>query len=391
MTIDEIKMLNSIDEIETRAAAIRTEMEAPEADLEALKGEAEELTKRAAEIRAAQKADIDAVIAGAGKTVGKTPKEKKMDIKELRASHEYNVAYAEYLKTGNDKQVRSLLTELAQPAGDIPVPQIVENRIRTAWENDEIMSRVTKSYIKGVLRIGFEVSATGAVAHAEGTGPIDEEELVLGIATLVPTFLKKTIKISDEVYSLTGEEFLEYLYDEFEYQITKAAADAVVDTIVAAAATTETAATPSKTIPYVGTVLASGNIDAVIGELPMADAQISGSARDLILIVNRGTYAAMLSAILFEQSMTSADVFGRYSAVVFTDQLKAWDTASSEDTIALVGDLRAVQANMPNGDGVKFIFDDKTLADSDMIKLTGKLYAGIAVVEPKKLARIVKE
>lgn len=389
MTIDEIKAMKSIDEIETRAAAIRTEMEAPEADLEALKGEAEELTKRAAEIRAAQKADIDAVIAGAGKTVAETPKEKKMDIKELRASHEYNVAYAEYLKTGNDKQVRSLLTELAQPAGDIPVPQLVENRIRTAWENDEIMSRVTKSYIKGVLRIGFEVSATGAVAHAEGNGPIDEENLVLGIATLVPVFLKKTIKISDEVYSLTGEEFLDYLYDEFEYQITKTAGDSVIGAIVAAA-TASQAQTPSKTIPFVGSAHA-GSESTMPGDLFLADAALSGAARDVVLIINRATYAAIMSVVISSNTMTAADVFGRYSAVIFSDVVKPIGTATGGEAVAVVGELRAVQANMPNGDGVKFTFDDTTLADSDMIKLTGKLYAGIGVVEPKKLAVVFKE
>lgn len=389
MTIDEIKMLNSIDEIETRAAAIRAEMEAPEADLEALKGEAEELTKRAAEIRAAQKADIDAVIAGAGKTVGETPKEKKMDIKELRASHDYNVAYAEYLKTGDDKQVRSLLTELATPAGDIPVPQLIENRIRTAWENDEIMSRVTKSYIKGVLRIGFEVSASGAVPHLEGGAAISDEELVLGIATLLPLFLKKTITISDEVYSLTGEEFLDYLYDEFEYQITLAASNMVVSSITAAA-TASQAQTPSKTIPYVGSVF-TANVAGLIGDLFLADAQLSGAARDVVLIINRATYADIMATVINSQTMTAADVFGRYSAVLFTDQLKTFGTAQGGEAIAIVGDLRAVQVNMPNGDGVKFTFDDITLATSDMIRLTGKLYAGIGVVEPKKLAVVSKE
>lgn len=392
MTLDQINELRA-EELEARAAEISEEMTgAGGADLEALETELNAILARKIalkEERENRAAALEAVKSGEGVKVAENPKENsKMGINEIRASKEYANAYAEYLKKGDDKEVRALLTENAT-GGTIPVPMVLENRIRNAWENDEIMKRVTKSYIKGVLRIGFEVSASGAVAHAEGSGAIDEETLVLGIASLIPTFIKKTIKISDELYSLRGEEFLVYLYDEFEYQITMAASDTVIDAIIAAGVASK-AETPSTTIPFVGTVPTS-NAASLIPDLFAADALLSGAARDVALIINRGTYAEIMATIINSNTMTAADVFGRYSAVIFNDRVKDIRTAAAEDTVALVGELRAVQANMPNGDGVKFTFDENTYADEDMIKLTGKLYAGVGVVEPKKLARVVKE
>ena len=57
-------------------------------------------------------------------------------------------------------------------------------------------------------------------------------------------------------------------------------------------------------------------------------------------------------------------------------------------TGAIVGDLSGVQANLPNGDAVTFKFDDLSLAEHDLVKIVGKLYAAIAVVGPKMFAYI---
>ena len=47
----------------------------------------------------------------------------------------------------------------------------------------------------------------------------------------------------------------------------------------------------------------------------------------------------------------------------------------------LVVDLSCVRVNFPNGEDIKFVFDDKTLATSDLVRVIGKLYAGVAVVK----------
>jgi len=56
----------------------------------------------------------------------------------------------------------------------------------------------------------------------------------------------------------------------------------------------------------------------------------------------------------------------------------------------IVGDLRGVRANLPNGDEVKFVFDEKSEAEADLVKVVGKLYAAIGVTAPNKFTQVKK-
>ena len=168
--------------------------------------------------------------------------ETKMTDMEIRNTPEYIDAYANYIKTGKDAECRSLLTENA--SGSIAVPELVYDIVKTAWERDGITSRVKKAYIKGNLKVGFELSAGDATIHTEGQ-QVSEESLVLGTIELVPKSIKKWVAISDEALDLRGEAFLRYIYDELTYKIAKKAADQLIAEIVACG----TVSTTTPTIP----------------------------------------------------------------------------------------------------------------------------------------------
>lgn len=149
MTTDEIKALD-LEGIEARAAQIAEEMTTEGADLEALNNEVNALEERKAVVIEERKAKVDAIINGAGKEVEKMEARQEKTLAEVRASQEYINAYAEYIKSGDDTEVRSLLTDNVSGqtgTAGVPVPTYVEDRIRTAWDNDEIMSRVKRSNI----------------------------------------------------------------------------------------------------------------------------------------------------------------------------------------------------------------------------------------------------
>ena len=95
------------------------------------------------------------------------------------------------------------------------------------------MSRVRKAFVKGNLKVGFEISGTDAAVHTEGGDAVAEETLVLGVVNLVPQSIKKWISVSDEALDLRGEAFLDYIYDELAYRIAKKAADLLVAQIEA--------------------------------------------------------------------------------------------------------------------------------------------------------------
>lgn len=307
-----------------------------------------------------------AVAAGKGTTVGApTPTNETRSNREIRNSQEYIEAFAEYIRTGDATECRSLLTENVT-GGVVPVPELVESRVRQAWENDEIFSRVSRTFVRGNLKVGFEISATDAAVHTEGdkTGPA-EEVLTLGIVTMVPANIKKWITVSDEVLALGAEEFLAYIYDELTYKIIQKAADLVVAAITNAPATSD--ATHVGVAQITGPVSAATIIDAV--------AALGDSARDNVLIASGATIAAVRKAAL-----TASYAFDPFDGL----------TVIKKDGVtgAIVGDLSGVQVNMPEGDAVTFKFDDLSMAEHDLVKIVGRLYAAIAVVGPKMFAYI---
>lgn len=371
----------SVEELETRLAAIPDEIEQDGADLDALENEVRgikaELEERKAE--AAKKAEIrSAVASGAGTVVKdfKVEERKTVTNAEVRNSHEYNVAYANYIKTGNDAECRALLTE--NVSGTVPVAAYVEGRVRTAWEREGITSRVRKTFLKGNVKIGYEISATGAIAHTEAANSaVTEETLTLGIVNLVPQSIKKWISISDEVYDLAGEEFLDYIYDELTYRIAKKLADAIIADIEACG----TASTGS--LPAVPKVVST---TVTLGLVAQALAELSDEATDPVIMMNKSTWGAFKAV--------QAD--GNYGydpfeglPVVFNDSISAFSAATTGVTYAIVGDLGVgAQANFPNGQEIEIKFDNTTKMEYDLIRILGREYVGHAVVAPKAFVKI---
>ena len=257
----------SLEELIERRSAIAGELDAPEADLDALEAEVRSINE---EIEARKQAEAkreelrSAVAAGAGEIIKEVKEERveKMTNEEVRNSKAYVDAYANYIKTGSDKECRSLLTE--NVSGDVPVPVLVDQIVRTAWENEEILSRVRRTYFRGNLKVPFELSADGAYAHTEGTTAVTEESLTLGIVTMIPANIKKWIRISDEAAAMGGEAFVRYIYDELTYQIIHKLAGLVVGDIKGASTSHSSSAVG---IPKVSAAPAVGTVAKAIGNL----------------------------------------------------------------------------------------------------------------------------
>ena len=371
----------SVEEIQTRKAEIGTLIDTEDADLGALEEEIrainEELEARKAE--EAKKVEIrKAVAEGEGETIEKAPTEerKTMTNEEIRNSQQYIDAYAEYIKTSDDKELRALITENTVD-GTIPVPELVYDIVKNAWEKDGIMSRVRKSFIKGNLKVGFEISATGAVVHTEAQS-VAEETLTLGIVNLVPETIKKWISVSDEVMDMRGEAFLRYIYGELAYQIAKKAVDELVSKVVAA--TTSSAATVVGLPKVTQTQIAVGNIAAALGYL-------SDQASDPVIIMNKLTWSAFKAA-QYANSF-SVDPFEGLP-VMFNNTLPAFSVATTGDCYAIVGDLgEGALMNFPNGQDIKMKYDEYTKADYDLVRIIGRLPVASGIVGPKSFVRIV--
>lgn len=383
----EIKSMN-LDEVEARKAELSEELaEASNERLAEISAELDELEARKAELAdmAEKRAALEARVMTEGTKVEtfeelETIEERKEDkpMIEVRNTPEYIEAFARYIKSEDPAECRALLSDNVS-GGVVPVPSVVEERVRTAWEKDGIMSRVRKTYIRGNLKVGFELSATGAVVHTEGANAPTEETLVIGVVSLVPASIKKWITISDEVMDLTGEAFLDYIYDEVTYQIAhKAAADLV--TAIATAGTASTA-----TAVGVPAIKATTITQPLIAQ---AMGQLSEEAADPVIIMNRETEAAF-KGVQYSGSFAT-DIFEGLPRV-YSSALKAFSAATSGDTYAIVGDLgRGAQANFPNGNEISIKFDDLSLAEKDLVKIVGREFVALGVVGPGCFVNITK-
>ncbi len=364
-----------------RRSAIATELDAEGADLDALEAEvrginAELEARKAAE---AKRAELRSMVGqGAGKKIetkelrAAAPKTEA----EIRSSKAYIDAYANYIKTEDATECRALLTTLAT-GGQVPVPTILEGRIRTAWERSELLSRVTRSYARGVMRVGFELSATDAAIHEEGDDAPDEEVLTFGVVTLTPKSIKKWITISDEAADMGGEEFLDYIFDEIEYKLTREAQKNILAAIIAApAAATATA---------VGVPAITGT--PTLGIVAEAIGKLSDEATRPVIVMNKSTWAAF-KAVQYAGQF-NVDPFEGLT-VIFDNTLKTPTAAASGETWMIVGDPAAVQVNFPNGDDVRIKYDDTSLAEKDLIKIVGRMYAAIGVTTDKALVKVTK-
>lgn len=377
MTLEEIKGLD-LAGIETRMSAIRTEIDAEGADIDALTAEVSAIEERKAELTAnANKfAELRTKLATGNATVVEKPQKEttKMDMKEVRNSQEYIHAYAQYIKTGKDAELRSILTAnaAAESTAKVPVPELVDKTIKHAWDNMQILSRVTRTELKGNVKVGVETASEDAQIHKEGAAAIKEEELTLKIVEMVPETIKKFITVSDETLDMDDGAFLEYIYAELSYKIFKKAEDVVVADIVADKDALGATMEPAGTI-----------VDFI-----NAVAKLSDEATNPVIVMNKQSYAYYKG--LAVNANYAVDPFDNMT-VLFNNTLAAvTSTTVASGNYAIVGDLKGVQVNFQNGTDVSFKYDDLSLAEKDLVKIVGRLPMGHAVVAPKRFVTLKK-
>jgi HK97 family phage major capsid protein len=361
MEIKEMQM----DDIHTRMSEIEKEIETDGADLEALNAEVDQLNARAAEIeaRANSEKELRAKVAGLNvKPVEKIEeKEERKETMEKENRALLEEALAEYLKGRATDEQRAMLLSTNATNGTVKVSDIVDDYIWTDWDKSPILSRVRKVYVKGNYSVGYEASATGAVEHTEGANAPAEETLTLAYVDFVAKYFKKWIRVSDTVLALKGRAFLDYLFDEFGHQLAVALENATVAEIAASDLSAKV------TNPIDNTASMAGF------------AALSDEATNPVVIISKANYAAIMNA----RTTAGAKIEDPFNGmeVLFNNTV----------TGMLVGDLDGVVANFPEGEDFKFIVDETSLAEQDLVKIVGKILAAIHLVRPNGFAVVTAE
>lgn len=385
MTIEEIKALD-IEALNQRVADIKVEMESEDSDIEALSAEVDAIEQRQMELKTAAKEAAEKRAAVAADQMAEVIEERKeeeikMTDMEMRNTPEYGQAFIKGLLTDDFTEARALLTENVT-GGSVPVPEVLENEIKNAWEEAQFLQFAKRTTFKGNVKVGFEVSATGAAVHVEGANAPTEETLVWGTVELKAESIKKWITVSDEALEGTTIDTLEEIYKEVAQKIVEKADEIAIGKVIAAPATTSAADGPGVPVLEVSAIAADTIVNAV--------ALLSGKAKDLRIVMNRQTKAAF-EAVALGLSY-GADIYdGLKDRIIFSDALDAFSAASDDETFVIIGDIGyGFQANFPAGNDVKIKVDDLSLAEKDLVKIVGRQYVGMGVVAPKAFVKINK-
>lgn len=347
------------DEIGARLAEIETEITAENADLTALEAEIDGLHERQTALKKdaeTRRKMMDKVTMMSAPTVIETIAEKEK--KNMVEKRELEEALAEYIKGRATPEQRALLTTDAND-GMVGISFIMDDYIWTDWDKSPLLSRIRKVAVKGDYMVGYEDSASPAVWHAEGAEAIAEEELILGTVAFIAQYIKKYITVSDRVLALRGRAFLDYLYDEFGHQLAIAIENAIVYDLMGS----ELTAMPAN----------PATLDkAVITGLAL----ISDEATNPVAIMSRQTWASIKAL----RTMTGAKIEDPFEGleVLFNNTVEG----------VLVGDLDGVVANFPEGQEFKFVTDPYTFAESDMVKIVGKILCAVHLVRPRGFAYV---
>ena len=370
-------------EVETASGealdALETELDSINAELE---------TRKAAEEK--RQNIRDAVAAGAGAVVNEIKTEERkntMTLKELRASEKYLDAYVTYLKTNKDTECRRLMSEIADSdnvgaddSASVPVPVIVDEMIAESWNRSHLMSRVRHTNLRGIARFPFELSSTGASVHEEGAEAPAAEKLVLGNVTVTPAMLKKWIPLTDEAVALSGQAFLDYIWDEIEQKIYELADKTIVDLLLAAPASADAThvGVPAATVSAIGATTIFTGL-----------ALLADGASEPVAIMNRNTFFTDIMSAVDDNNRPIFNIVSENGRpAYYANGVECiFDANVPADTV-LVGDLRGIVANFPKGDTVEFVNDPYTKADDDILRIIGKMYVGVGIVRDKYFAKV---
>jgi HK97 family phage major capsid protein len=385
----------SVEQLEARKSELVASIDNEGADLDAIENEIRSIKAEIEERKAeeAKKVEIGKAVAEGAGTVVKTvesEERKGMKVAEIRASKEYTEAYAEGIKAKDMSACRSMLLEAddlsaeqralltTNGGGTVSVPVVVEDIVKNAWEKDEIARRVKKTYLKGNLKVDFELSSDGATVQTEGQA-VNEENLVLGTVDLTPELILKWVSISVQSADLRGEAFLQYVYDELVHKI----AEKAVDTLIAKIEACGTQATTNAVgVPKVTSATVS------IGTIASAMAELSAQASNPVIIMNRKSWGEFKK--VQANNKYAYDPFEGLD-VLYNNSIKDFATATTGDTYAIVGDLgEGAQFNFPAGEEIDIVEDRLTLATAGKVKEIGSQYVGIGVVGPNSFVKVTK-
>lgn len=219
--------MNRNEEIEKRLAEIKTELDKPDADLDALESEVRSLRKEQGDLETAEAKRVEMRKAIAdGSAVANVISEKK-EIEKME-NRNYSPDSAEYrsafLRNLQGKELTAEERTAISASGTIPTQTM--NKIVGKLADSPMIAAVNTMYIPGNVSIPVAGTVGDAAWVAMGTAATDSADTVTTVS-LAAYKLIKTVEITADLAAMAIDAFETWLVDQLSKKISAAVDSAI--------------------------------------------------------------------------------------------------------------------------------------------------------------------
>lgn len=375
----------TITEINARLAAIRTEMDAEGADLDALEKETRSLVEQREQLehqRDTRSRILSAVSGGQGTVITPAAAEPAVRTAEdIKGSDEYRTAYLTSLmgRPLTDQQ-RAVITTGTNSAGKA-VPTTTANKIMSlVKEMVPFINDITLLSVEGNVRYAVETTRTRGAKHTQGAA-ITPEDITLTEINLSAYEITKLVQISQSVATMTIDAFESWLVQMLAASI----AEQINYVILYGSGTGEGKGVDnaitwnsenSVTVEKAGTL----SVNNVLTAIGMLDSRYDRTAK---FIMSKRTLITDFVPLMDKNKNNVVTQEGRNYyvqgyPVIVEDSVPLHD--------AYLGSLKAVVGNMPQAATIKHGFD----LDTNSEKYLGAAMFDCTISDTKAFVKLTK-
>lgn len=381
-------------EVEARELLIN-EVASEKANLEKLEARAEQLKidAKEAQEREEREFSMDNRLSSEGIA------ENVVERKSIYETIEYRDAYFESIKKNDMSIVQRFVSTNdsgTSTGGEVVVPVMIMNEIQDRiMQGGRIASLCKIVSMATLLEIPFVVSTTGASIHIEGSEAPAEEEIELKNIMLNPDFIKKWIGVTDKMEAMSISDFGTWLMKEMVDKIL-----AKLDEQILLGAQTDAV----KGITTNTDVLRVNDLTAHVLNFNTPNSAVAllddGTENNAVIVMNRKTFLNNVMAlvdttgqpiyrIMNDNMGKPSFMFGGYR-VVFSNLLPAYDTATTGQVYAVVGDFSGYLLNTPKGYAVNLERNPYSKMKENIIEYVAKLLVAGDVASPLSFVNVKK-
>lgn len=355
--------MNRKDEIEARLAAIRDELEKPDANIDALTEEVRRLKNELQQINAAaekRKKLREDVSSGLGTVIRTFKPNGSEDMPFAIDSEEYRTAWLKHMQ-GRDL---SAVEQRAFTVANGAISQLVVNDIMTiVRDHAPLMERITMVYSASTITYYVEGTINPAKDHTENAA-ITPDNDSLNKVTLTPAEITKMVQVSDAARQMSVPAFNTWLTNMLGEAIARFINSKIIDAISTAAASA-------------GSTITAADVQALLGTV---------KGEKVAVICNRKTLYTKLLPLQDNAANNLVTFAGTYGSARLYGYDILVDDNVAENTV-LAGDMSKVIGAMGEDINVREGYD----IDTNSYKYLGVAVFAVAVGVNAAFAKITSE